>query len=368
MRSEPLSIEDLRRRKPKLFTSPDFWKSGLDDIKNSFQQIKTGRAEQIGSSAGGLDLYSFCYGELESMAPRATISSAMASDRPEVYYDPARRTRPSLVVIGSIHGGETEGIAFCLSLIHLLETGRDSRGNERPALLEKTRKLRLCLIPCLNPDGRRQASISHLSGAALEDLFLVQQGLLADGSPFSGRKVKETQPIPRDMMSFLGGYYNEAGVNLQHDDFFGPEVAPENRAIRDLFRREIPDAFLTFHAHGGDPAILTPDAFLSPGVQRKQIEMAGFMLANLHRAGIPFIPPDKIVTPPWSFYFQTWLHHMTGATPLLFEFCHGLEMNPASLDAILETGFVTFEAWVDYCLAFGPRPTANELFGPVRAA
>lgn len=332
------------------------------------QECRSGRAERIGSSASGLALHAFCYGEKEGMSPTATISSAMASDRPEAFYDPARRSRPSLAVIGSIHGGETEGIAFCLSLIKLLETGKDSRGLERPALLEKLRNLRLCVVPCLNPDGRRRAGVSHLSGAGLEDLFLVQQGLLADGNPFFGRKVKETQPIPQGMMSFLGGYYNDDGVNLQHDDFFGPKVAPENRAVGDLFFREIPDAFLTFHAHGGPAAVLVPDAFLSPGAQRKQVEMAGFILAKLHGAGIGFIPPERIVVPPWSFYFQTWLYHMTGATPLLFEFCHGLETNPCGLDDILESGFVTFEAWVDYCLLFGPRPSANELFGPIRPA
>lgn len=361
-------IENLRQRRPELFTAPDFWLSRLKDIDGAVREVKTGTVERIGQSAGGSKLYAFNYGELEPMASTATISSAMASDRPEAFYDPQKRTRPSLSVLGSIHGGETEGIAFCLSLIRLLETGRDASGQERPALLEKIRRLRLSVVPCLNPDGRSRAGISHLNGAALEDLFLVQQGLLADGSPFFGRKVKEIQPIPKETMRLMGGYYNDEGVNLQHDDFFGPRQAPENQAIRDFFRREVPDAFLTFHSHGGAPAILTPDAFLSPGTQRKQVEMAGFILSKLHAAGIAFIPPDQIVTPPWSFYFQTWLHHMTGATPLLFEFCHGMEMNPMTLEKIHESGFVTFEGWVDYCLAFGARPRANELFGSIRPA
>ena len=361
-------IENLRNLRPQLFSAPEFWLSGLSDIDLAAQQVKKGNVECIGKSAGGSNLYAFSYGELEPMAPTATISSAMASDRPESFYDPKRRSRPALVIIGSIHGGETEGIAFCLSLLRLLETERDSSGNEHPELLEKIRRLRLCVIPCLNPDGRSRAGISHLNGAALNDLFLVQQGLLADGSPFFGRKIKEIQPIPKEKMRFMGGYYNNDGVNLQHDDFFGPKLAPENEAIRDFFGREMPDAFLAFHAHGGAPAILTPDSFLSPGMQRKQIEMAGFILSKLHGSGIEFIPPDRIVTPPWSFYFQTWLHHMTGATPLLFEFCHGLENNPVSLERILETGFVTIKAWADYCLVFGARASSQELFASVHPA
>lgn len=322
----------------------------------------------MGQSAGGRDIFAFQYGEFEEVRPMATISSAMASDRPAAFYDPSLRNKPSLALIGSIHGGETEGIAFCLALIDLLETGRDGFGKERPELLEKIGKVRLNLIPCLNPDGREAAAIDHLNGAELDDLFLVQQGLLADGTPFRGRKVKETQPIPPGFLEFMGGYYNADGVNLQHDDFFGPRVAPENAAIRDLFRVEIPDAFLTMHAHGAPAAFLAPDAFISPGNQRKQVEAAGYVLARLHAQGIPFLAPDSIVTPPWSFFFQTWLHHMTGATPLLFEFCHGLKIRPASLESILETGFAVFEAWLDYCLAFGPRAKANEMFGAVTPA
>ena len=55
---------------------------------------------------------------------------------------------------------------------------------------------------------------------------------------------------------------------------------------------------------------------------------------------------------------------MTGATPLLFEFCHGLTMEPVSLETILDTGLSVAEGWLEYCLLFGPRPRSNDLFGP----
>jgi len=362
------AIEELRQRRPDLFKAPEFWKSELGDIAAAAAKMKRGRSELLATSTGGHPIHAFTYGKLEKIEGTATISSAMASDRPECFYDPAQRSAPSLTLIGSIHGGETEGVAFCLSLIELLESGRDSLGRERPELEQKIDQTRLCLVPCLNPDGRQAAGVLHLNDAELADLFLVQQGLLADGTPLAGRRVKEVQPIPPESMQFLGGYYNRNGVNLQHDDFFGPSVAVENAAIRDLFRRELPDAFLTMHAHGGPAALLTPDAYLAPGYQRKQIEAAGFILGQLHSQNIPFLPPEEIVTPPWSFFFQTWLYHMTGATPLLFEFCHGLRINPYPLEKIIESGFVTFEAWLDYFLKFGPRPKSRELFGPVRPA
>lgn len=368
MANHPCSISALREQNPALFDAPGFWPSQNAQIEALCSGATVGKAEILGHSAGDRPIHAVSYGDFEPVESTATRSSAMASDRPQSFFDPGRRTKPVLALIGSIHGGETEGIALCLNLLHIMETGCDLRGREQPQLLEKMRRVRLLLVPCLNPDGREAAAVAHLNGAELEELFFVQQGLLADGSLFRGRKVKETQPIPPGMLEFMGGYYNAAGVNLQHDDFFGPQVAPENGAIRSLFQREIPDAFITFHAHGAPAAVLTPDAYLSPGCQRKQIEAAGFILAKLHAAGIPFLSPDKIVTPPWSFFFQTWLYQMTGATPLLFEFCHGLDMRPYPLEAILESGLVTAEAWLDYCLIFGARTRSEELFGDIAPA
>ncbi len=366
MQTSPLPIIELQRRRPGLFISPAFWRSKLSDIQEAAALAKGGNCqscELIGLSAGGEEIHAFHYGELEPVSPQTTISSAMASDRPGSFYDPSERTKPSLALIGSLHGGETEGVALCVSLIHLLETGIDTLGIKRPSLVKKIEKTRLSIIPCLNPDGRKAAAVDHLNGAEVEDLYLVQQGIFPDGTLFRGRKVKEVQPIPPDMLKFRGGYYNADGVNLQHDDFFGSKIAPENQAIRWLFRREIPDAFMAMHAHSAPAAFLTPDAFLSPGYQRKQVEAVGFILSKLDSRAIPFLAPDRIVAPPWSFYFQTWLHHMTGATPLLFEFCHGTKSVPTGLEAILETGFVVLEAWLDYCRVFGPRPLSNELFG-----
>ncbi len=362
-------LERLRAASPHLFEAPTFWVSGLEAIEARLAEVRRGERRVLGQSAGGREISAVAYGPFEPQSPTATISSAMASDRPQVFFDPARRTRPVLVLIGSIHGGETEGIALCMNLIHLLETGVDLRGQRQERLLSLLEKVRLVVVPCLNPDGRAAAGVAHLCGATVDELYLVQQGLLADGTPFKGRKIKEVQPIPPGYLRHMGGYYNAAGVNLQHDDFFGPRLAPENDAVRSLFRRELPDAFLTFHAHGGRPAFLTPDAYLSPGCQRKQTEAAGYALSRLGAQGIPFAPPDTIVPPPWSFFFQTWLHHMSGALPLLFEFCHGLSgYAPSSLEETLQTGLLTTEAWVEYCLLFGARPRASELFSAVTPA
>ncbi|MGD9498641.1 MAG: M14 family zinc carboxypeptidase [Armatimonadota bacterium] len=360
----PQPIADLRRTRPDLFQAPAFWRTRLEDIAAAAASAERARVQALGRSAGGREILAFCYGPFEPQRPTATISSAMASDRPEAFYDPARRSRPALVLIGCIHGGEVEGIATCLNLVHILETGRDLSGREQPEVLSLLRRVRVVIVPCLNPDGRERAGILHLSGAEEDHIYLVQQGVHKDGSLFRGRRIKEVQPIPPGLLEFMGGYYNDADVNLQHDDFFGPALAPENRGLLDLMRREIPDGFLTLHAHGAHPSVTGPDAFLSPGYQRKQSEAGFYLLSRLAAQGLEVLDPALSSGPPWSFYFQTYFHHASGALPLLGELPHGIRQCPYTLQRILDTGLTVAACWVEFALRFGCRPRSLDLYGP----
>lgn len=354
----------LRRQRPDLFESPSWWRSGLSDIADAAAHASKCEAAIIGKSAGGRDIWCFTSGVFEPQRPTATISSAMGSDRPQAFYDPALRTRPAVVIIGSIHGGEVEGVAVCMDLLSVIETGRDLQGRERPELAGLLGRFRLAVIPCLNPDGRERAAIRHLNNAELEHLFLVQQGIMADGSLFRGRRIKEVQPIPKGFLRFMGGYYNDDGVNLQHDDFFGPRLAPENCALRELFLREMPDGFLTFHAQGGPPSLTSPDPYLAPGYRRKQSEAAFYIISRLTAAGFDCPDPERMTGPAWSFDFQNFFHHVCGALPMLCELSHGLRQCPCSLARILESGQIVVAAWLDYALRFGLRPASMEFYAP----
>lgn len=358
----PLSIADLKQRRPDLFESPDFWRSGLDDVAGAAAATR-GEVSVLGRSAGGREIPAFAYGTFEPQDPTATISSAMGSDRPEAFFDPSKRTRPALVLVGSIHGGETEGIAVCLNLISVMESGRDLMGREQPRLADLLGQVRLVVIPCLNPDGRERAAVSHLNGAEIDHLYLVQQGVMQNGELLRGRQVKEIQPIPPGLVRSMGGYYNDAGVNPQHDDFFGPSLCPENAALRDLFRREIPDGFLTLHAHGGHTSLTSPDAYVSPGYRRKQSEAAFYILSRLASEGIEVMDPGRSTGPAWSFNFQTYFHHAAGALPLLCELPHGLRQRPCPLDRIIDAGLTVVEAWGDFALRFGLRPKHMDFYG-----
>lgn len=356
-------IRDLRVERPDLFKAPDFWRASLDDIANAASSLSKGRASVIGSSAGGRDIWAFSFGKFEPQSPTATISSALASDRPESYYDPAKRTRPVLALVGGMHGGESEGVAACMDFVKHLETGADLRGRSRPEWAGLDERARLLVVPCINPDGRVKAGVLHLCGAEMEHIFLVQQGVRKDGTLFKGRLVKEIQPVPDGWLLFRGGYCNDAGVNLQHDDFFGPALAPENRALAELFRAEMPDAFLTLHAHGGPAGLTLPDAFIPPAAQRKQSEAAFYILSRLLAAGHDVHPPEKCTGPPWSFYFQTYFHHVCGATPLLLELPHGIRSRPYPMERILDAAGTAIGAWADYASRFGARAKSPEFYG-----
>ena len=58
---------------------------------------------------------------------------------------------------------------------------------------------------------------------------------------------------------FPGGYPNDAGVNIQHDDFFGKRQ-PETQALFDLAARERPDLIINMHTGAVYPLMHRPFA------------------------------------------------------------------------------------------------------------
>ena len=143
-------------------------------------------------------------------------------------------------------------------------------------------------------------------------------------------------------MRFVGGYYNDAGVNIQHDDFFAPRGAPETRALLDLVRAETPDCFLTLHSCGSGPFLIAPENHLNQRCQFHQAQL-GALIADRHRRDRLRPGGSPRVEPRGGFYLHTALHYASGALPLLFEFPHGLEMKPFTFEQILDVGLGLFE-------------------------
>src|SRR5690606_33320182 len=151
--------------------------------------------------------------------------------------------------MGGVHGGEFEGIAGAMNLISVLETGRDLRGREWPGIVAARDRLdRIIIIPLVNQDGRARIPIrmQKYRGTDKSAQLLFNTGYLSDGKPLGWPTVKEFIPLDFSKTMFPGGYPNDAGVNLQHDDFFG-NPQPETRALLELTARERPDIIVNMH-------------------------------------------------------------------------------------------------------------------------
>ena len=165
-----------------------------------------------------------------------------------------------------IHGGEFEGIMGIVNLLEVLETGHDLRGKQWPDITRAAAALdRLVLLPIANVDGRARIPVRMLrrtpNDLAASGFF--NTGAWSDGSPIGWPACKQFIPLDFSRTQFPGGYPNDAGVNFQHDDFFGHRQ-PETEALLGLTARERPD--LTLNMHTGNPFTLVYGSFIEPGL------------------------------------------------------------------------------------------------------
>ncbi|HPR13013.1 MAG TPA: M14 family zinc carboxypeptidase [Bacteroidales bacterium] len=228
---------------------PEFWISEVGEV-NSFlkKTVKKGQLQVIGKSAGGRKLYAVFYGQQRQGKGTTTFSGSLGFGNVRAYRGPDHE---KLVYMGmsGVHGGEFEGIVGTVNLISIFETGKDLRGKEWPDITEAADALdRIVLIPIVNPDGRdriplRMTIYRNTDGNVTEYL---NTGGQPDGTLTGWPQVKEFIPADFNKPGFPGGYPNDAGVNIQHDDFFG-NPQKETRALFNLTSLERPDLILNMH-------------------------------------------------------------------------------------------------------------------------
>ncbi len=170
--------------------------------------------------------------------------------------------------MAAVHGGEFEGIVGMVNLISVIETGKDLRGKEWPGITEAISELdRLILIPIANPDGRERIPLRM--ELYRDTIYTVPEYLNTGGTPdgtITGwPQIKEFIPMDLSKPGFPGGYPNDAGVNIQHDNFLGKKQ-PETQALFDLAELEKPDLIINLHTGAvymrmdrplGEPALRT---------------------------------------------------------------------------------------------------------------
>jgi hypothetical protein len=205
------------------------------------------------------------YGDPRREAGTTTFSGSLGFRDVRAYFGPDYGKKVYMAM-ASVHGGDLEGIVGLVNLISVLETGRDLRGREWPEITAAAVRLdRIILIPIVNVDGRARVPyrmLRHWGGDySVPEYF--NTGAWKDGKPIGWPGCKQHIPLNFSKTQFPGGYPNDAGVNIQHDDFFG-RPQPETRALFDLAARERPDFILSMHTGATYPQILRE--FIEPSL------------------------------------------------------------------------------------------------------
>ncbi|MZQ85555.1 hypothetical protein GQF01_25885 [Paenibacillus sp. 5J-6] len=325
-----------------------FWKSRLSEIEASMRSVKRGTVRELAASAGGRSIYAVEYGEKENFRRKANYNSACGAGNPKHYADKTQASKPVLLIIGGVHGGELEGIVAVMNLISLLETGSDYRGKPYHEILENAHRFRLILIPCMNPDGRARLPIDCLLDVPYEQFVYYMQGTWQDGSLCAWPDCKAVHPI-KEASDFLGSYFNDDGVNLMHDNFFAP-MAQETRALLELADLEAPDLAVQLHGGANNANHFVEIQFLPYLVMQKQQALSQRLAAALSQQGLPYVERNQIVTnssaiPYPSFNLTSAIHHVCGGMSMTFESNMGLAAPGVKLSAeeILDSHFVLFE-------------------------
>ena len=247
---------------------PSYWISSYDDVTSFLtKNVHKGKVGVIGTSAGGRPIRAVFYGKPRQGKGTTTFSGSLGSGDVRAYRGPDHE-KTVYMGMAAVHGGEFEGIVGMVNLISVIETGKDLRGTEWPGFSAIVSKIvRLILIPIVNADGRVRIPLRM---ELFRDTDFTVAEYLNTGGNTEGKitgwpQIKEFIPMDFSKPGFPGGYPNDAGVNIQHDDFFGKRQ-PETQALFDLAEREKPDLILNMHTGAtymrmdrplGEPALHT---------------------------------------------------------------------------------------------------------------
>jgi hypothetical protein len=322
---------------------PDFYLTRLDEIADALGRAKKAEVREMGRSAGGRPIMAACYGEKEPIEHAANLSSALAAGKPEAFFGESRRQKLVLFIHAAVHGAEMEGTAAALNLVNLLETGKDLKGGEWPELLSAAERLRLIIVPCLNPDGRARVPDDPTIWSE-DEVEKYRHGLYKDGSQIRWPQCKVPHPRDPKADGFLGAYFNDAGVNPLHGVFLSPAIAPETHAAMALAVEEKPDCVLDLHSCSVGPFYIVGNDAIPERLSRRQFYIDGFYRQLLReRLGIhrdwTTDGREGALTLDGAYY------HLCHALPLVFESADGTDkQRPSTHEQIVDSQLIAIEA------------------------
>jgi hypothetical protein len=305
----------------------------LTDVDFALSQVKKGRVSLLAKSAGQRDLHLVSYGQKDSLESTANYNSACGGGDPASYRRKDGKQRPVAFLLGPVHGGEIEGVVGLNNLIYVVETGQDLRGRAWPKLEANLGRCRVLIVPVGNPDGRARCPVDSWLGADEHTYERIGTGTKPDGTDYVWPSVKCYHPMRCAVVGTLGAYFNDAGVNLMHDEWFQP-MAEETRGFLRLAREEAPDFIVSLHSHESSPSV-EPTACIPRTVKETIRAFADRLYARYRVAGLPAreagpaVQEDGAAFPPPSFNLASALHHTYGGTAFIHESTAGARYKSA---------------------------------------
>jgi len=305
---------------------PDYWKTKLEEIDEILATVKKGKVSVVATSPGGRPVHLVEYGEKQDFGRTANYSSSCGAGHPKFYANKACK-KPVVFIIGAEHGSETEGTAGIMNLIQMIETGKDFKGETNEYLANCISDCRLLLIPVANPDGRARFPFDTLNGVPYLDFRHYAQGRWKhNGELCSYPMCKEVHPI-KEASSVLGSYFNDDGINLVHDNFFG-KMSPETQAIFDIADAEAPDFTLHLHGGGNVQNEIAHANHLPMYVKEAIQELKHRTKAEANKYGLPMLVNEITnddTFPPRTFNIMSAMYYATGTVSVLYESNQGLD-------------------------------------------
>ena len=344
----------------EIIDPPIYWHSSVKQVNEDISKVKKGKVHTLLPSAGKRPIYMVEYGEKTTGKSMASLSSALGAHDYRCYTDKTKDGYiPTVFLAGCMHGGEFEGTVAIMNLISLLENGVDLAGSRNDALLNLAKKLHLILIPMCNPDGREHVPFDNFVGHTFQDLRYYGQGTWKDGTLCGWPGCKTIHPI-KDYCDFLGGYFNDDGVNMMHDDFL---VDPCNE-VRNVFKtaRDYSPDF-TLLCHGGGNTINTyfHVSYITQDARNQLYEVGQLAKEAMAKEDLVFDFLDKrfkesggedVGLPP--FMLTSAVFHVCGEPCVTFESNQGLTEcdDPYCLtnDEIYRSHMIYFEVLFNWVL------------------
>ena len=350
-----MTYEVAKRNLPRR-ELPKFWLGDVADLPQRWEKLRRAEVKVIAESPGGRPIHLIAFGEREKLEQKANFNSAIGGRDASCYMDKPSRKKPVVYFVGPVHGPEVEGLTGLASLIQVMETGRDLRGAEQAELRQLGDRCRILIVPAGNPDGTARFEPRAVAGLPTEEFQFWAMGTWSDNTiavwPTSKRKHPRTGPS----IGYMGCYFNDAGINPMHDEFFAP-MSAEAPAILRVAMLEGPDLAVSLHSHSSSPAVLRP-AYLPLEVQEDVRLLAEEYNAAMEKKQLPhgglFTPTIEKGERPAPFNLTSALYHISGATAFTSECPHGVEGEKAchvSLDQILDVQLTLYETMLRHALA-----------------